>query len=48
MKQDCIMSSWLFNVYNNAVMKEVKMGMEKMGVRFLEDGYQASKENGPG
>ena len=26
-RQGCIMSLWVFNVYMNAVMKEVKMGM---------------------
>ena len=26
-RQRCIMSPWLFNVYMNAVMKEVQMGM---------------------
>ena len=31
------MSAWLFNVYMDGVMKEVKMGMERRGVRFLED-----------
>ena len=31
------MSPWLFNVYMDAVMKEVKMGMGRRGVRFLED-----------
>ena len=31
------MSSWLFNVYMDAVMKEVKM---RMGVRFLEEGRE--------
>ena len=30
-RQDCIMSLWLFKVYMNAVMKELKIGM---GVRF--------------
>ena len=35
-KQGCIMFPWLFNVYIDAVMKEMKMGMWKMGVRFLE------------
>ena len=29
---------WLFNVYMNAVMKEMKMGMGKMGVKFMEEG----------
>ena len=27
-RQVCIMSPWLFNVYMDGVMKEVKMGME--------------------
>ena len=37
-RQGCIMSPWLFNVYMEAVMKEVKMGMGRMEVRFLEEG----------
>ena len=28
-RQSCMMSPWLFNVYMNAVMKEVKMGMAR-------------------
>ena len=35
-----IMSPWIFNVYMDAVMKEVKMGMGRRGVRFLEDGRE--------
>ena len=35
-----IMSLWLFNVYMNAVMKEVKMGMGRRGVRFQEEGRE--------
>ena len=31
------MSPWLFNVYMDEVMKELKMGMGRRGVRFLED-----------
>ena len=31
------MSPWLFNLYMYAVMKEMKMGMGKRGVIFLED-----------
>ena len=31
------MYPWLFNVYMDAVMKEVKMGMESMGVKFIEE-----------
>ena len=27
-RQGCIISPWLFNVYMDAVMKEVKMGMK--------------------
>ena len=37
-RQGCIMSPWLFNIYIEEVMKEVKMGMRRRGVRFLEDG----------
>ena len=36
-RQRCIISPWLLNVYMDGVMKEVKMGMER-GVNFLEDG----------
>ena len=32
-----MISPWLFNVYMDAVMKEVKIGMESMGVRFMEE-----------
>ena len=31
------MSSWLFSMYIDAVMKQVKVGMGKMGVSFLEE-----------
>ena len=34
------MSPWFFNVYMDAVMKEVKMGMGRRGVRFHEDGRE--------
>ena len=30
------MSPWLFNIYMDAVIKEVKIGMGRRGVRFLE------------
>ena len=40
MRQGCIMSPWLFNVYMDAVIKEVKIGMGRRGVRFLEDGRE--------
>ena len=37
-RQGCIISHWLFNVYMDGVMKEVKMGMERRGMRlFLGD-----------
>ena len=36
-RQGCNMSPWLLNVYIDEVMKEVKMGMGKRGVRFLEE-----------
>ena len=38
LRQVCIMCSWLFNVYMNTEMKKVKMGMGRMGVRFVEEG----------
>ena len=34
------MSLWLFNVYMDGVMKEVKMGMGIRGGNFLEDGRE--------
>ena len=34
------MSPWLFNVYMDGVMKEVKMGIGRRGVSFLEDGRE--------
>ena len=37
-RQGCIMSPWLLNLYMDAVMKEVKMGMGRRGVRVLEEG----------
>ena len=36
-RQGCIMSPWLFNVYMDIVTEEVKMGMGRRGVSFLED-----------
>ena len=37
---ECTISPWLFPVYMDAVMKEMKMGMVRRGVRFLEEGRQ--------
>ena len=39
-KQVGIMFSWLFNVYMDAVMMEVKIGMGRKGVRFEEEGKE--------
>ena len=36
-RQGCIMSPWLFNVYMDGMMEEVKMGKGRRGVRFLEN-----------
>ena len=35
-----IMSPWLFNVYMDTMMKEVKIRMGRKGVRFLEEGRE--------
>ena len=35
-----VMSLWLFNVYMDTVMKEVKMGMGKREVKFQEEGRE--------
>ena len=37
-KQVCIMSPWHFNVYMDTVMKKLKMGMGRRGMRFQEEG----------
>ena len=34
------MSSWLFNVYMDAMMKEVKIGIGRKRVKFLEEGRE--------
>ena len=39
-RQGCIMSPWLLNVYMGVVIKEVKMRLRRMGVRFLEEGRE--------
>ena len=39
-RQGCIISPWLFNVYMDTVIKEVKMGMGRRGVRFQEEGRE--------
>ena len=36
-RKRCIMSPWLFNVYMD---EEMKMGMGRRGVRFLEEGRE--------
>ena len=40
MRQGWIMFPWLFNVYMDVVMKEVKMGMARRGVKFMEEGRE--------
>ena len=36
-RQGCIMFPWLFNLYMDGVMKEVKIGTGRKGLSFLED-----------
>ena len=35
--QVCIMSPWIFNLHMEAVMKKLKMGVGRRGVRFQEE-----------
>ena len=39
-RQLYIMSPWLFNVFMDLVMKEVKMRMRRRGVRLLDEGKE--------
>ena len=39
-RQGCIMFPWIFNVYMDAVMKEVKMRKWRKGVIFQEEGKE--------
>ena len=39
-RQGFIMSFFLFKFYMDVVMKEVKMWVENMGVKFLEEGRE--------
>ena len=39
-RHGCIISPWLFSVYMDAVMKEAKIGMDRMGVRCQDDGIE--------
>ena len=39
-RQGCIISLCIFNVFMDAVMKEMKMGMGRSGVRFPEAGRE--------
>ena len=35
-RQGCVMSPWLFNLYMDGVMKELKVGVTGNGVRMME------------
>src|SRR5678816_4399669 len=37
-RQGCVMSPWLFNLYMDRVMKELEMGVAGNGVRMMENG----------
>ena len=37
-RHGCIMSRWIFNACMDSVMKEVKVGLGKVGVEFLKEG----------
>ena len=37
-RQGCVMSPWLFNLYMDGVMKELGVGVSGDGVRMMENG----------
>src|SRR5678815_352953 len=37
-RQGCVMSPWLFNLYMDGVMKELEVGVAGNGVRIMENG----------
>ena len=37
---DCVMTPWVFYIYVDTVVKEVKMKMRRVEVRFLEEGKE--------
>jgi hypothetical protein len=39
-RQGCVMSPWLFNLYMDGVMKELLVGMGREGVRMVENGRE--------
>ena len=39
-RQGCTMSPWLFNVYMDGMIKEVKIRMGQREVRLLKDGRE--------
>ena len=39
-RQGCIVSPWLFNVYIDEVMRKAKIGIGRRGVSFMEDGRE--------
>ena len=39
-RQGCVVSPWLFNVYMDGVVRDLGMGMGGRGVGFLEDGRE--------
>jgi hypothetical protein len=39
-RQGCVMSPWLFNLYMDGVMKELMVGMGNEGVRMMENGRE--------
>ena len=40
MKQDCIIVLWLLNIYMEAVIREVQIGIGRMRMKFMEEGRE--------
>ncbi len=42
LRQGCVMSSWLFNIYMDGVMREVKGKVGEVGVELYNEGRKKS------
>ncbi len=48
LRQGCVMSPWLFNIYMDGVMREMKGKIGEVGVRMLKDRVETDEGRGEG